>query len=56
VSLPLTTAYWIVAPEATVELPKIATFRRWLLSEAAEDRRLLDALAAKASTNRGANV
>jgi LysR family transcriptional regulator, glycine cleavage system transcriptional activator len=50
-SLPLTTAYWIVAPEATVDLPKIATFRSWLFSEAAEDRRLLDALAAKASTS-----
>ncbi len=46
VSLPLSTAYWIVAPEATVDLPKIATFRSWLLSEAAEDRQLLGALAA----------
>lgn len=47
VSLPLTTAYWIVAPQATVDLPKIATFRAWLLAEAAEDRRQLATLATK---------
>ncbi len=41
VSLPLTTAYWIVAPRATAELPKIATFRCWLLSEAAADAKAL---------------
>ena len=46
VSLPLTTAYWIVAPQATAELPKIATFRSWLLVEATEDRKHLGALAA----------
>ena len=45
VSLPLTTAYWIVAPRATAELPKIATFRCWLLAEAAQDRKQLGALA-----------
>jgi LysR family glycine cleavage system transcriptional activator len=28
---------WIVCPRATAELPKIATFRRWLLEEAALD-------------------
>jgi LysR family glycine cleavage system transcriptional activator len=47
-SLPLTTAYWIVAPQATAELPKIATFRSWLLAEAKEDRRQVRELAAKA--------
>ena len=36
-ALPLATAYWIVAPQATAELPKIATFRTWLLAEAAAD-------------------
>jgi LysR family transcriptional regulator, glycine cleavage system transcriptional activator len=51
-SLPLTTAYWIVAPQATAELPKIATFRSWLLAEAAEDRRLLGALATKGPMRR----
>lgn len=36
-------AYWIVCPKATANLPKITTFRVWLLAEAAEDvRRLAD--------------
>ncbi len=36
-------AYWIVCPKATANLPKITTFRDWLLAEAAEDvRRLAD--------------
>lgn len=30
-------ALWIVCPKATADLPKIATFRQWLLEEAAED-------------------
>jgi DNA-binding transcriptional LysR family regulator len=30
-------ALWIVCPRATAELPKIATFRQWLLDEAARD-------------------
>lgn len=34
-------AYWIVCPKANAELPKIAAFRGWLLSEAAEDARRL---------------
>ncbi len=37
-TLPLSSAYWIVAPQATADLPKIVTFRNWLLAEAAEDR------------------
>jgi LysR family glycine cleavage system transcriptional activator len=45
VSLPLSTAYWIVAPQATAELPKIAIFRNWLLSEADADRRRVGVLA-----------
>ena len=36
-ALPLSSAYWIVAPQATAELPKIATFRNWLLAEATAD-------------------
>jgi LysR family glycine cleavage system transcriptional activator len=30
-------ALWIVCPRATADLPKITTFRKWLLDEAAED-------------------
>ena len=33
-SLPVPYAYWIVCPNATANLPKIALFRDWLLSEA----------------------
>lgn len=36
-------AMWIVCPKATADLPKIATFRQWLLAEAAEDSRRLKA-------------
>ncbi len=36
-ALPAPFAYWIVAPEATAGLPKIVTFRDWLLAEAAAD-------------------
>lgn len=34
-------AYWIVCPKSTADLPKIVTFRDWLLAEAAEDSRRL---------------
>ena len=44
VRIPLT--YWIVCPQATASVPKIATFRQWLLAEAAEDARRLKSLAA----------
>jgi LysR family transcriptional regulator, glycine cleavage system transcriptional activator len=37
-------AFWIVCPKAVADLPKIATFRGWLLTEAAEDGRRLAAL------------
>jgi len=37
-------AFWIVCPKAVADLPKIATFRDWLLAEAAEDVRRLAAL------------
>jgi LysR family glycine cleavage system transcriptional activator len=40
-ALPVSYAYWIVCPTATAKLPKIATFRDWLLEEAANDDRLL---------------
>ena len=32
-----TFAYYLVAPEATAELPQIAAFRNWILAEAASD-------------------
>ena len=40
-SLPLSRAYWIISPKATAALPKIVTFRDWLLAEAASDLRQL---------------
>lgn len=40
-ALPVPYAYWIVCPKATAKLPKIATFRDWILSEAAVDERQL---------------
>lgn len=47
-------AFWIVCPKAVADLPKIATFRDWLLAEAAEDARRLAALdSPRAKSNRG---
>jgi len=40
-SLPLSKTYWIICPKATSSLPKIVTFRKWLLSEASGDVRRL---------------
>lgn len=40
-TLPLSKTYWIISPKATSSLPKIVTFRDWLLAEAAEDARRL---------------
>ncbi len=40
-ALPAPYAYWIVCPKPTAELPKISTFRAWLLAEAAEDAKRL---------------
>ncbi|MEA2872300.1 MAG: LysR family transcriptional regulator, glycine cleavage system transcriptional activator [Hyphomicrobiales bacterium] len=44
VSLRMSNTYWIVCPKATSALPKIATFRTWLLAEAADDVRRLKTL------------
>lgn len=41
ISLPVSYAYWIVCPKAAANLPKIVTFRDWLLAEAADDARRL---------------
>jgi len=43
-ALPASFAYWIVCPKATAKLPKIATFRDWLLSESASDEAQLKRL------------
>ena len=40
-ALRLSKTYWIVCPKATSNVPKIVTFRDWLLSEAAQDLRQL---------------
>ena len=40
-SLKLSNTYWIVCPKTTSTKPKIATFRDWLLAEAADDARRL---------------
>jgi LysR family glycine cleavage system transcriptional activator len=41
VGLKLSRTYWIVCPKATSTKPKVATFRDWLLAEAADDARRL---------------
>ena len=40
-TLQVSYAYWIVTPKVTADLPKIVTFRQWLLAEAAEDTQRL---------------
>jgi LysR family glycine cleavage system transcriptional activator len=40
-SLRLSKTYWIICPKATAALPKIVTFREWLLAEASSDLRQL---------------
>jgi LysR family transcriptional regulator, glycine cleavage system transcriptional activator len=47
VSLRMQKTYWIVCPKATASVPKIETFREWLLAEAASDARRLGTLASK---------
>ena len=44
VSLRMANTYWIVCPKAASALPKIATFRDWVLAEAADDTRRLKTL------------
>src|SRR2546422_4986576 len=43
-SLRLSKTYWIICPKATAALPKIVTFREWLLAEASSDLRQLKKL------------
>jgi LysR family glycine cleavage system transcriptional activator len=40
-SVALSKTYWIICPKATSKLPKIVTFRSWLLAEAEADARRL---------------
>lgn len=42
--LRLSKTYWIICPKATTMLPKIVTFRNWLLAEAGNDVRQLKKL------------
>src|SRR5262249_5496708 len=42
----LSKTYWIICPRAATALPKIVTFRDWLLAEAASDTRQLKKLGA----------
>jgi LysR family glycine cleavage system transcriptional activator len=42
--LPVAYAYWIVCPQANASLRKIVTFRDWLVGEAEDDTRKLEAL------------
>lgn len=44
VSVPVATTYWIVCPRPASRLPKIAIFRQWMQTEAADDARRLAAL------------
>jgi len=44
VSLRMANTYWIVCPKVNASVPKIATFRNWLLAEAAQDARRLNNL------------
>jgi LysR family transcriptional regulator, glycine cleavage system transcriptional activator len=53
-ALRLSKAYWIVCPKATAALPKITTFRDWLLAEAASDTRQLQKLRSKDVERRSA--
>ena len=44
-ALRLSKTYWIVCPKAVSNVPKVATFRNWILAEDEEDTRRLKALA-----------
>jgi LysR family glycine cleavage system transcriptional activator len=52
IALPLSKSYWIVCPKATATLPKLVACRDWLLAEAREDVRQLEAMAVRSSQAR----
>jgi LysR family glycine cleavage system transcriptional activator len=59
ITLPLSKSYWIVCPKAGANLPKVIAFREWLLAQANEDTRGLEALvepAGRANIRRRHNV
>jgi LysR family transcriptional regulator, glycine cleavage system transcriptional activator len=43
-ALPLAKSYWIVCAKASATLPKVVTFREWLLTEATPDARRITTL------------
>jgi LysR family glycine cleavage system transcriptional activator len=47
VTLRMQKTYWIVSPKAAVAMPKVQTFREWLLAEAGRDARRLKHLVPK---------
>ena len=47
IGLRLSRTFWIVCPKTSSTMPKIKTFREWLLAEAADDARRLKKLFAK---------
>jgi LysR family transcriptional regulator, glycine cleavage system transcriptional activator len=51
-ALRLSKTYWIICPKATSKLPKIATFRDWLIAEAAHDARQLQKLGSSSKHGR----
>jgi len=52
-ALRLSKTYWIVCPKASAALPKIKTFREWLMQEAADDLRRLRKLGSLKETTQG---
>jgi LysR family transcriptional regulator, glycine cleavage system transcriptional activator len=53
-SLRISKTYWIICPKAIASLPKIVTFRNWLLAEASQDLRQLKKLGWSLKTVKGA--
>jgi len=52
-ALPVPYAYWIVCPRSIADQPKVATFREWLLGQAAEDAAELERTAHRGRRRRG---
>ena len=53
IALRVPNTYWIVCPQATAALPKIKTFRAWLLAQAAADARRMGRAAIARVARRG---
>ena len=53
IGLRMSNTYWIVCPQVSSKVPKIATFRKWLLAEAAEDARRLKTIGSSHRCERG---